>query len=74
MAMATPAKERQQKSRRRRERSTISPDVLEKDRSEGERQVALWLRTSAYVALKGIAQPDGVPMGVVVERLVLAAC
>jgi hypothetical protein len=49
--MAITASARARKSRKNRERRSISPDVSETDRSEGERQVAIWLLPNVMVSL-----------------------
>jgi hypothetical protein len=71
--MAKTVAERQQKLRARRWHQRIGLDIPQKDRSEGEARLDVWVRTSAMLALRELAAHRGCTQRDVLEGLLIAA-
>jgi hypothetical protein len=71
--MAKTSAERQRELRARRSRARIGADVPERDRSEGEQRLDIWIRTSAALALEAIAKKRGLRRRHALEQILLEA-
>ncbi len=71
--MAKPPGERQCALRTRRSRARIGEDVPERDRSEGEQRLDVWIRTSAALALDATARRRGPSRRHALEQILMEA-
>jgi len=68
----TPA-ERQRDMRARRSRQRIGKGIAERDRSEGEQRLDIWIRTSALNALLTIAEKRKLSIRCALEQILMEA-
>jgi hypothetical protein len=71
--MAKSGAERQAELRDRRRAERIGPSVAAGERSEGERRLDVWIRTSAYLSLVRFARHHGLSRREALERLLMEA-
>ena len=71
--MAKSSAERQRELRTRRSRMRIGPDIADKDRSEGEMRIDIWIRTGAFLALQKAAEARGLTLRATLEQVLMDA-
>lgn len=70
LAMAKSGAERQRELRARRHHSRVG-SVPDRDRGEGEVRLDIWVRTSAWLALKKLAERRGASQRETLEAILM---
>jgi hypothetical protein len=73
MNMAKTPAERQREMRARRSRQRIGKGIAERDRSEGEQRLDIWIRSNSLDALINISDKRKLPLRRTLEQLLLEA-